>query len=124
LPRGRANSFSAPSVFLRGLIKPPIGTAIAYVDYSSMEFGVAAALSGDPVMLAAYNSGDPYWHFAGLAGAMPPATEYDKDDEFHKSIRKIYKRLCLAMQYGMGVESLAGWLGVSRGPLECDDAEA
>jgi DNA polymerase I len=37
-----------PAVWLRGLIKPPPGHGIAYVDWSQQEFGIAAALSGDP----------------------------------------------------------------------------
>ena len=49
-----------PSVWLRGLIKPPPGCAVAYVDWQQQEFGIAAALSGDTAMQAAYRSGDPY----------------------------------------------------------------
>jgi DNA polymerase-1 len=49
-----------PSVWLRGLIKPPPGHGLAYVDWSQQEFGIAAALSGDPTMRAAYRTGDPY----------------------------------------------------------------
>jgi len=45
---------------LRGLIKPPEGWGICYVDWSQQEFGIAAVLSGDEVMQAAYRSGDPY----------------------------------------------------------------
>ena len=36
-----------PSVWLRGLIKPPPGYGIAYIDWQQQEFGIAAALSGD-----------------------------------------------------------------------------
>src|SRR5262249_10646782 len=61
-----------PSVWLRGLIKPPRGHGIAYVDWSQQEFGIAAALSGDLTMQAAYHSGDPYLAFAKQAGAVPP----------------------------------------------------
>src|SRR5262249_24342377 len=32
-----------PSVWLRGLIKPPPGYGVAYVDWSQQEFGIAAA---------------------------------------------------------------------------------
>ena len=60
-----------PSVWLRGLIKPPPGHAVAYVDWSQQEFGIAAALSGDQAMQAAYRSGDPYLAFAKQAGAVP-----------------------------------------------------
>jgi len=60
-----------PSVWLRGLIKPPPGHAVAYVDWKQQEFGIAAALSGDAAMQAAYQSGDPYLAFAKQAGAIP-----------------------------------------------------
>ena len=40
-----------PSVWLRGLIKPDRGMALAYIDWSSQEFGIAAALSADKRML-------------------------------------------------------------------------
>jgi len=40
-----------PSVWLRGLIKPPPGCGIAYIDWQQQEFGIAAALSGDPLMM-------------------------------------------------------------------------
>jgi hypothetical protein len=42
-----------PSVWFRGLIKPPEGHGIAYVDWRQQEFGIAAALSSDPLMQAA-----------------------------------------------------------------------
>src|SRR5262249_22155817 len=60
-----------PAVWLRSLIKPPPSYAVAYVDWSQQEFGIAAALSGDPAMQAAYNSGDPYLAFAKQVGAVP-----------------------------------------------------
>src|SRR5271169_3378017 len=44
-----------PSVWLRGLIKPPSGYGVAYVDWSQQEFGIAAVLSGDLAMQEAYN---------------------------------------------------------------------
>lgn len=59
------------AVWLRGLIKPKPGYGIAYIDWSQQEFGIAAALSGDPLMKAAYLSGDPYLAFAKQAGAVP-----------------------------------------------------
>src|SRR2546430_17493578 len=62
-----------PSVWLRGLIQPPPGYGIAYIDWQQQEFGIAAALSGDPLMMQAYRSGDPYLAFAKQAGAAPAA---------------------------------------------------
>ena len=58
-----------PSVWLRGLIQPPPGHGLAYIDWAQQEFGIAAALSGDRLMLEAYRSGDPYLAFAIQAGA-------------------------------------------------------
>ena len=48
-----------PSVWLRGLIKPPPGHGIAYVDWSQQEFGIAAALSGDAAKQSAYRAAIP-----------------------------------------------------------------
>src|SRR5262249_37726702 len=92
-----------PSTWIRGLIKPPPGTGVAYIDYSQQEFGIAAKLSGDENMLAAYRSGDPYLAFAKQAGAVPA----DAPKETHKDIRELYKQCVLAVQYGMEAESLA-----------------
>ena len=60
----------SPAVWLRSLIKPAPGMAVAYVDWSSMEFLIAASLSNDPVMLEFYRS-DPYLSFAKRVGAAP-----------------------------------------------------
>lgn len=92
-----------PSVWLRGLIQPQEGYGLAYVDWSQQEFGIAAALSGDTDMMAAYASGDPYLAFAKQAGAVPQdATKHN-----HKAVRDQFKACVLAVQYGMGAESLA-----------------
>jgi DNA polymerase-1 len=96
-----------PSVWLRGLIKPPVGMGLAYVDWSQQEFGIAAALSGDQAMIDAYRSGDPYLAFAKQAGAVPPgATRYS-----HGAEREQFKACVLAVQYGMEAESLAARIG-------------
>lgn len=92
-----------PSVWLRGLIKPEPGRALAYVDYSQQEFGIAAALSGDTEMQAAYRSGDPYLAFAQRAGAAPAhATKTS-----HHQVREQFKVCALGVQYGMASRSLA-----------------
>ena len=92
-----------PSVWLRGLIKPPPGYGIAYVDWSQQEFGIAAALSGDAAMESAYRSGDPYLSFAKQAGAIP----LDATKETHGPQRELFKQCVLAVQYGMEAQSLA-----------------
>jgi DNA polymerase I len=104
----------SPAVWLRSLIKPEPGTAVAYVDYSSMEFLIAAVLSDGhcgPVntMLDMYRSGDPYLSFAKRVGAVPRhATKAS-----HAEIRDRYKTMLLAVQYGMSRDTLAARLGVS-----------
>jgi DNA polymerase-1 len=96
-----------PSVWLRGLIKPQPGHAVAYLDYEQQEFGIAAALSSDKAMQAAYASGDPYLEFAKQAGAVPP----NATKESHKQQRDLFKACVLAVQYGMGSKSLAERIG-------------
>ena len=97
----------APSTWLRGLIKPAEGQAIAYIDYSQQEFAIAAVLSGDEAMMKAYQSGDPYLAFAKQAGAVP----LDATKESHKKIRDQFKQCALGVQYGMSDYSLARQLG-------------
>jgi hypothetical protein len=101
--------FGLPA-WLRSLIKPSSGNALAYIDYEQQEFGIAAALSGDDAMKNAYSSGDPYLAFAKQAGAVPDyATK-----ETHSEIRKQFKECALEMQYGMGENSLALRLNSSK----------
>jgi DNA polymerase I len=104
-----------PSVWLRGLIQPPPGYAIAYIDWSQQEFGIAGALSGDDAMLAAYQSGDPYLAFAKQAGAVPQ----DATKTTHGPIRELFKQCVLAVQYGMEADSLA--LRIGQPPVVARD---
>ena len=96
-----------PSVWLRGLIKPPPGFAVAYVDWRQQEFGIAAALSGDAAMQAAYRSGDPYLTFAKQAHAVPA----DATKATHGTQRELFKQCVLGVQYGMEAKSLALRIG-------------
>jgi DNA polymerase I len=106
----------SPAVWLRSLIKPEPGMAVAYIDYSSMEFLIAASLSDGhtgPInnMLEMYRSGDPYLAFCKSVGAVPSwATRETPGVE---EIRDKYKTMLLAVQYGMAVATLASRLGVS-----------
>ena len=102
-----AKSIFGPSVWLRGLIKPPPDCAVAYIDWSQQEFGIAGALSGDTAMQEAYRSGDPYLTFAKQARAVPDnATKAS-----HPGPRELFKQCVLATQYGMEAESLAARIG-------------
>jgi DNA polymerase family A len=99
----------SPAVWLRSLIKPAPGRAIAYVDWSSMEFMIAASLSGDPVMLDFYRSGDPYLSFCKRVGKAPATATKTT----HGELRDRYKTGLLAIQYGIQAETLAARLGIS-----------
>ena len=80
-----------PSVWLRDLIKPPPGHGVAYIDWCQQELGIAAVLSGDTAMQAAYTSGDPYLAFAKQAGAVPP----DATKHTHGPQRELFKQCAL-----------------------------
>ena len=96
-----------PSVWLRGLIKPPPGHAVAYVDWRQHEFGIAAVLSGDTAMQAAYLSGDPYLAFGKQARAIPA----DATKATHGPQRELFKQCVLATQYRQGEKGLAQRIG-------------
>lgn len=104
-----------PSVWLRGLIKPPPGHGVAYVDWKQQEFGIAAALSGDAAMQDAYLSGDCYLAFGKQAGALPS----DATKATHGARRELFKQCVLAVQYGMEAKSLA--LRIGQPPIVARD---
>ncbi|MBQ0721698.1 MAG: DNA polymerase I [Gammaproteobacteria bacterium] len=101
-PSSRAALFGN-ATWMRGFIKAPPGYALVYIDWSQQEFGIAAALSGDLKMQAAYSSGDPYLEFAKQAKSIPP----EATKATHPNARALFKECVLAVQYGMGAESLA-----------------
>jgi DNA polymerase I len=97
-----SRSVFGPSTWIRHLVKPAKGRAVAYLDWSSQEFAIAAAISGDQNMIDAYLSGDPYICMARLAGKAPP----DATKQTHGSVRDVFKVVSLATAYGMGPKSL------------------
>src|SRR5262249_15597801 len=97
-----------PSCWLRSLIQPPPGRAVAYVDWSQQELAIAAKLSADQRMQSAYQSGDFYLTFAKMAGAVPP----DATKQTHATERDQFKVVSLGVLYGLGAEGLARRLNV------------
>lgn len=97
------------SSWMRRMIKPPRGRALAYVDYCQQEFAIGGALSGDAAMQEAYVCGDPYLRFAVQAGAAPP----DATKQTHGRIRELFKEAAIAVQYCMSAESLSQKLNIS-----------
>ena len=98
-----------PATWVRSLIKPNEGRALAYIDYEQQEFGIAAALSNDAAMKEAYMTCDPYLAFAKQAGVVPP----DATKQTHPHEREQFKICALAVQYGMGSKSLGFKLGLT-----------
>jgi DNA polymerase-1 len=99
----------SPAVWLRSLIKPERGCAVAYIDWSSMEFQIAAVLSGCQPMLDLYVSGSPYIEFAKRFDEAPKSAT----KKTHESVHERYKVGCLGALYGMQTDTLAQRLGVS-----------
>jgi DNA polymerase I len=93
--------YNLPS-WMRSTMEPPPGTALAYLDFSAMEFGLAASCSGDPSMTEFYRSGDPYLATAVAAGALPEGAT----KQSHKDDRDLFKTGVLACLYGIGIETL------------------
>ncbi len=101
--------FGAPR-WMRSLIRPSKGRAIAYIDVVAEEFGIASLLSGDEAMWASYCSEDVYLDFAKRAGLVPPnATKAS-----HPENRRMCKEVVLGVQYGRGCASTALSLNISE----------
>lgn len=95
--------------WVRGLLKPEPGRALAYIDWVSQEIQVGAALSGDENLIACYSSPDPYVTFAILARAVPESAT----KKTHPKERSIFKTTLLGLGYGMGARTLAYRLGTT-----------
>jgi DNA polymerase I-like protein with 3'-5' exonuclease and polymerase domains len=94
---------------LRGLIRPPQGYGLAYIDFCSQEIAIAAALSADERMAEGYLAGDPYMAFAKAARLVPP----DATKATHKLMRERCKTVVLGINYGMGPEAMALQAGIT-----------
>jgi DNA polymerase-1 len=98
-----------PARWMRGLIKPPEGYGLAYIDFSSQEIGIAAALSGDENMAEGYREGDAYLAFAKAAKLAPS----NATKQSHQQIRERCKAIVLGINYGMGPDSMAAAAGIT-----------
>ncbi|TPO05171.1 DNA polymerase [Mesorhizobium sp. B1-1-5] len=98
-----------PARWMRQLIKPEAGTALAYVDWAAQEIGIAGGLSGDERLIQAYLTGDPYMAFAVEAGLAP----HDASPRSHPRIRSVCKAIVLGLGYGMGRDALAASAGIT-----------
>lgn len=111
-PRGFV--FSGPK-WLRWLITAESPDhVLVYVDYVAQEIGIAAALSGDPVMRAIYETDDCHMAFAIRAGAAPAGAS----KKTHPGVRKPYKTVNLGVIYGQSAYGIADRLGIPHGEAE------
>jgi hypothetical protein len=101
-------SVFGPATWIRSLIKPTEGRAIAYCDYSTQEIAIAAALSGDATLWADYQTGDVYLAFAKQIGFVPA----DATKATHGDQREACKQLFLGINYGMSVRGFADRTGL------------
>ena len=99
---------------MRSFLVFPEDTIGVYLDWRTQEVGIAAALSGDQALMNDYQAGDVYHALAKLCGLTtePDPRRWKKDDP---AMRQRMKPLQLAINYGMGVPSLAR--GLDRHPL-------
>ena len=98
-----------PARWMRGLIRPPKGWGVAYLDWSSQEIAIAAGLSGDERLVTAYAEGDPYLAFAKSARLVPPKA----NKQTHAAVREICKVIVLGIGYGMAADSMAVKAGIT-----------
>lgn len=101
-PRSSQSIFGGPA-WIRNLIKPSEGNGLALLDWQQQEFGIAAALSGDPAMRAAYAAGDPFLALAIASGAAPIGATKSS----HGDVRERFKACALSAQYGVTSAGLA-----------------
>ena len=100
-----ANFIFGTSTWIRGFIKPPPGHGIAYIDWSSQEVGIAAALSGDENMMADFAAGDPYIHSEFAPDCC--RWSYQERRRIPSGVRDMIKACVLGVQYGMGFRDLS-----------------
>ena len=110
---GRTNASPAESPFgaprmIRTIIHPDSDSIEVYCDYGAQEAAVMAFLSGDPKMLIAVKSGDPYLHTAKFVKALPAAAT----KKSHPDIREKFKTSYLALAYKQTPYGLSAKLGI------------
>jgi DNA polymerase I len=99
---------------MRSFMMFPKDTIGVYLDWRTQEVGIAAALSGDQALMRDYGAGDVYHALAKLCGLTnePDPVRWKKENP---AMRQRMKPPQLAVNYGMGVPSLAK--GLDRHPL-------
>lgn len=108
------------SAWMRCLIAPPKGKAMASIDWASQEYLVSALLSKDKNMIKAYESGDVYLSFLKDAKVVPK----DATKKTHGNERNMAKPIILGQQYDLTKYGLATQLSETMGrPVGEEEAQ-
>ena len=99
---------------MRSFMVFPPDTIGVYLDWRTQEVGIAAALSEDQQLIDAYLAGDVY-HALAVACGFTDDLDPQHWKKNNTEMRNRMKRLQLAINYGMGVPSLAK--GLNSHPL-------
>ncbi len=89
-----------------GVIRPPEGWGLGYVDLASQQVGIAAGLSGDERLIEAYETGDPYLGFGKQAGVIPP--DATRESHFGRARNVQGDRAGPQLRSGSGQDGLSG----------------
>jgi hypothetical protein len=89
--------------WMRALVMPAKGKAMAGIDYGSQEFLISALESGDENMIMAYMSGDVYFAFAKQSGMVPA----NGTREQYPAERNLCKSTVLGLSFKMSKYGLA-----------------
>src|SRR5688572_13773544 len=92
---------------LRSYIRPPEGRVFVIADYSQVELRIAAKISGDTEMLAAYAEGRDLHTL--------PAQNLTGREDVSKDDRKLAKAVNFGLLYGMGAKGLQSYVLKSYG---------
>lgn len=108
-PLAKRNIFARGS-WMKNIICPPSAETVYYeIDVKQEEFGVAAALSNDENMIAAYNADDCYLSFGKQAGLVSS----EATSESHPKERELFKQAVLSQNYLQSPQGLADKLNIS-----------
>jgi DNA polymerase-1 len=118
------NSMSWPNIggigrALRPVVTAEAGFAVGEVDLSQIEVGIAAAVYGDPDLVAMFNGGDVYSAMARRyhAGELPPEAASMPDRTFKKAYRRHRDRMkvfTLGIIYNITSAGLSVLLDIDR----------
>jgi DNA polymerase-1 len=99
----------------RALLKPAEGMAVAYLDWGAQEIAIAAFLSQDPALQAAYRASDIYISFGQASSYLPSHA----NKTTHPAERELLKQAVLGINYGMQENTLAQ--RINKTPTEARD---